>query len=131
MDPFRDVERRLGHRQQVEPVDVSLVWRSRVTGRFGRVRTETARIAAVIVELSVSGAGVVAPAVDGLGVGSSVRLERVGYGAAAVVRRVVPREDSRLWYGVHFTTLDSQMRQFLFRLISTGRPGEIDWLDSR
>mgnify|MGYP006340333017 CR=1 FL=1 len=97
MDPFKGAERRLGKRQRMPPIEVTLVAETRVAGRFGKVRTGTTRTTVHLVDLSVTGAGLVGPIIDGVDVGSSVRLERDGYGSGAVIRRIVPDGESRAW----------------------------------
>jgi hypothetical protein len=62
-----------------------------------------------------------------------VALEANGFRATARIRRIVPRDDGRAWYGLDFVSLDPELREMLFDLIGETRPQALDqyWVNAR
>jgi hypothetical protein len=127
----KGVERRIAERGPVGPIPIQFRATERRKGLLGvkaRVVTESAHM----VDLSVSGAGVVVRRIEGLSVKSPVELHHDGQVAVGVVRRCVERDDDRVMYGVDFTSMDPGMRQFLFHVVEARRPGDLErqWLQA-
>jgi hypothetical protein len=127
------VERRIAGRGPTEPIAVTLHATERSAGRLGGTRTKKVAEPAYIVDLSVSGAGVVYRSIEGLVVRSVVELRHGELTAVAAVRRVVERDDGRVVYGVDFIEMDPAMREFLFGLVERRRPDglEASWTNAR
>lgn len=127
------VERRIAGRGPVEPIAVTLHATERSSGRLGGTRTKKVAEPAYIVDLSVSGAAVVCRSIDGLVVRSTVELHHGDLHTVAAVRRIVPREDGRVVYGLDFVDMDPAMREFLFGLVERRRPEGLEqsWTNAR
>ncbi len=123
-------ERRIAERGAVGPVALRMTATERTRGLLGGIKRVEVTEPAYLVDLSVSGAGIIARAIEGLVVRSPVELTHDGRSARGVVRRMVPREDGRVMYGIDFTTMDPEMRVELFSLIASRRPGDLEqiWL---
>jgi hypothetical protein len=126
------VERRIAGRGPVGPIPVTFRATERSRGLLGGVRSSVVVEPAYIVDLSVSGAGVVVRSIEGLVVKSPVELTHQGHLATAVVKRLVARDDGRIMYGVDFTSMDPGMREFLFSFVEARRPGDLErqWLQA-
>ncbi len=98
----------------------------RQRGLLGGIKRVEVSEPAYLVDLSVSGAGVIARAIEGLVVRSAVELSHDGRTARGVVRRMVPRDDGRVMYGIDFTVMDPEMRIELFSMIASRRPGDLE-----
>lgn len=127
----KGVERRIAERGPVGPIPIQFRATERRKGLLGvkaRVVTESGHI----VDLSVSGTGVVVRRIEGLPVKAPVELLHEGHVATGVVRRCVERDDGRVMYGIDFTSMDPGMRQFLFHVVETRRPGDLErqWLQA-
>jgi hypothetical protein len=127
------VERRIAGRGPVEPIAVTLHATERSSGRLGGTRSKKVAESAFIVDLSVSGAGVVCRSIDGLAVRSVVELRLGELAATAAVRRIVERDDGRVVYGVDFVDMDPGMRELLFGLVERRRPDGLEesWTNAR
>lgn len=127
------VERRIAGRGPTEPIAVTLHATERSPGRLGGTRTKKVAEPAYIVDLSVSGAGVVCRSIEGLAVRSLVELRSGEMSAVAAVRRIVQREDGRVVYGVDFVEMDPSMRELLFGLVERRRPDGLEesWTNAR
>ena len=79
-----------------------------------------------LVDLSVSGAGVVVREIRGLPLRSQVEICHDDAVAKGVIRRMVARVDGRVLYGVDFTSLDPGMREFLFDHVAARRPASVE-----
>jgi len=85
--------------------------------RIGNQQPSTAK--ATIVDVSVSGARLVATTVLGLDVGDQVELDYSAVKTLAVVRRYeVDDVRGRGFYGVEFTECDEAFRALVFRVVS-------------
>jgi hypothetical protein len=126
------VERRIAERGPVGPIPVTFRATERSRGLLGGLRSAVITEPAYIVDLSVSGTGVVVREVSGLVVKSPVELSHEGHVATASVRRIVPRDDGRVMYGLDFTSMDPGMREFLFSQVEARRPGDLErqWLQA-
>lgn len=127
------VERRIAGRGPTEPISVTLHATERSPGRLGGTRVRKVAESAHIVDLSVSGAGVVCRPIQGLVVRSVVELHHGELVAVAAVRRIVERDDGRVVYGVDFVQMDPGMREFLFGLVERRRPDGLEqsWTKAR
>lgn len=121
------VERRIAERGPVGPIPVTLVATEARKGLLGGVKRSVVHESAHIVDLSVSGAAVVARTIEGLTLRAAVELHHGGGVARAVVKRLVPRDDGRTLYGLDFTSLDPTMRQELFAMVEGRRPEDLEW----
>ncbi len=126
------VERRIAERGPVGPIPVTFRATERSRGLFGGLRSVVVAEQAYIVDLSVSGTGVVVREIAGLVVKSPVELSHEGHVATASVRRIVARDDGRVMYGLDFTSMDPGMREFLFSQVEARRPGDLErqWLQA-
>ena len=126
------VERRIAERGPVGPIPVTFRATERRRGLLGGVRSSVVTESAFIVDLSVSGAGVMIRAIEGLIVRSPIEVSHDGHVATAVVKRIVPRDDGRMMYGVDFSSMDPGMREFLFSCVEARRPGDLErqWLQA-
>lgn len=124
------VERRIAERGPVGPIPVTFRAAERTRGLLGGVRKAVVSEPGYIVDLSVSGAGVITRMIEGLTVKSPVELTHEEHVASAVVKRLVARDDGRVLYGVDFTSMDPGMREFLFSYVEARRPGNLEqhWL---
>lgn len=86
-----------------------------------------------MVDLSVTGAGVVARSIEGLVIRAPVEFDYAGHTALAVVRRIAPRADGRVHYGLDFASIDPELRDILFSMVEERRPEGVDshWLRGR
>lgn len=102
-------------------------------GRLGGVKSKVVEEPAYMVDLSVTGAGVVARQIEGLVIRAPVEFDYAGHTALAVVRRIAPRADGRVHYGLDFASLDPELRDVLFSMVEERRPEGIDshWLSGR
>jgi hypothetical protein len=108
--PIVVAERRAGQR-----VPASIIVRLRRTNGDDQ-RTMTA----TIVDLSVSGARLVAPTKLGLVIGDELELVHRGVRAVAVIRRFdVGGIRGRAFYGVEFIECDDAFRGLIFRVVSS------------
>lgn len=126
------VERRIAERGPVGPIPVTLVATEARRGLLGGVRRTVVHESAHIVDLSVSGAAVVARTIDGVTLRAAVELHDGGAAARAVVKRLVLRDDGRTLYGLDFTSMDPAMRQELFAMVAGRRPDDLErrWLQA-
>ncbi len=120
------VERRISGRGPVGPIPVQFRAPERGRGLTGGTRIRTVTEPGYIVDLSVSGAGVVVREIRGLPLRTNVEICHEGLVAAASVRRIVPRDDGRVLYGVDFTSLDPGIRDYLFGFIEARRPDALE-----
>jgi hypothetical protein len=106
------IDRRIGQRHQVFPTEVS--WRT--VGARGRHHDLTGRgKKAHVVEVSVSGLGVVAPRSRRLAVGSVVSVTYAHGEGVAVVRRMGPvDEDGNVFYGLELVDQSSALAMVLY-----------------
>lgn len=126
-------ERRIAGRGPVGPIPVTVHATERRKGRLGGTRVVKVHEQGWIMDLSVSGAGVVVRRIEGVVVRSPVELQHQDLRAETVVRRIVPREDGRVLYGLDFTAMDPGMREFLFSYVAARRPDDLEqhWLNAR
>lgn len=129
---MHDRERRIAERGAVAPLALRMTATEQTKGLLGGLRRVEVTEPAYLVDLSVSGAAVIARAIGGLGVRAPVLLSHEGHSARAVVRRLVQRDDGRVLYGVDFVEMDPEMRVELFSLVAQRRPGELEriWLQA-
>lgn len=125
-------ERRIAERGPVGPIPVTFRATERTRGLLGGLRSSVVTEQAYIVDLSVSGCGIVVREIAGLVVKSRVEVSHDDQLVTAVVKRIVPRDDGRVMYGVDFTTMDPGMRDFLFSYVESRRPGDLErqWLQA-
>jgi hypothetical protein len=125
-------ERRIGGRAPVGPVEITIVVTERARRRLGGVRARLVEAGAFLMDVSVTGAGIIAPAVEGVGLLAPLTLRASGRETRAVVRRLERLDDGRVFYGVDFPALDPAMREYLFSLLEQQRPSGLEeyWLHS-
>ena len=115
-----DYNRRIGTRHQVDLGEVSWLPVGQRRG-LRRPRAQAARL----VDLSVTGAAVIAP--PGTEFGRLVRLEITGgFGATVRVQRVSAVDHERSRYGVQFISQDPGFVDTVNRTIDAHRP-DTDW----
>jgi len=119
-------ERRIVERGPVGPIRVSFRAPERRRGVLGGLRCRTVTEPGHLVDLSVSGAGVVVREIQGLPLRSRVEICHDDLVAAGIVRRMAARVDGRVLYGVDFTSLDPGMRKFLFDHVEARRPAALE-----
>ncbi len=122
MERQRGVERRIGTRVHVEPIDVVLRFRSASARLFGLRSPKVVERSARIVEVSVSGALVEGPDEPELQPGTDIAIRVDGHDSAAKVRRRVPgRRPGVVGYGVEFLRLDDGLQRTLHDLLDRRR----------
>jgi hypothetical protein len=126
-------ERRIGGRTPVGQAQITIVVTERARRRFGGVGSRVVEAGAFLMDVSVTGAGIIAPAVEGVGLRAPMTLRANGRETRAVVRRMEGLDDGRVFYGVDFTALDPAMREYLFGLLEQQRPPGLEeyWQHSR
>ena len=120
------IERRIAERGAVGPIRVSFRAPERRRSILGGLRCRTVTEPGYLVDLSVSGAGVVVREIRGLPLRSQVEICHDDAVAKGVIRRMVARVDGRVLYGVDFTSLDPGMREFLFDHVAARRPASVE-----
>lgn len=127
----KGVERRIAERGPVGPIPIQLRATERRKGVLG-VKSKVVTVPAHIVDLSVSGTGVLVRRIEGLPIKAPVELLHDGCVATGTVRRIVERDSGRVVYGVDFTSMDPGMRQFLFHVVEARRPEDLErhWLQA-
>jgi hypothetical protein len=127
----KGVERRIAERGPVGPIPIQLRATERRKGVLG-VKSKVVTESAHLVDLSVSGAGVIVRRIEGLPIKAPVELLHEGHVATGTVRRIVERDDHRVMYGVDFTSMDPGMREFLFHVVEARRPDDLErhWLQA-
>jgi hypothetical protein len=117
-------DRRIGRRVRVDPA--SLEWVPLLPRKYFRRARRSER--GEVVELSITGARVRAPAHDGVVVGTRVRIAVGGHDGLVAVRRIYLSNDSTcVTYGVEFLRLDPGLRELVDRTLSTRRPDDLIW----
>jgi hypothetical protein len=121
-------ERRIGQRVDVDPVEV--LWRVPSERHRRRWRRGGGVQTGALVDLSVSGLKVRAPAADDLSVGAVVPVEIDGVAGDVAVRRIVPVPGTRFAdYGVQLTPASHDLARWCTaRLDRHSEVGEADWL---
>ena len=127
----KGVERRIAERGPVGPIPIQFRATEHRKGLLG-VKSRVVTEAAYIVDLSVSGTGVLVRRIEGLPIKAAVELLHDGHVATGSVRRCDDRGDGRVVYGIDFTSMDPGMRQFLFHVVEARRPGDLErqWLQA-
>lgn len=122
--------RRLGARTTTPPVD--LVWNITKGGGFLR-KKKASQGRAMVQDVSVSGAGILASADDTLQVGSVVTVRLDGTEGELVIRRITPsRTPGLVLYGTEFTSTLAPLAQvFQERFMAPAKPLPQDFLDRR
>lgn len=110
MTPQR-YERRIGSRNPA-PRGLAVSWQIEL-GKWPKKRTVT--FEATVVDISLSGARVVAPAYEPLRIGQRFALHIEGYNAEAEVRRIEPADESGaiIAYGLMFDTVDLDLAELI------------------
>lgn len=121
--------RRVGQRHPIESVPVT--WRADLPRRSGLLRRRTGAQPAHMVDLSVSGAAVVAPAAGDLRVGSVVVVDYEGHAGRVVIRRIAagPIASAGSLYGVEFSEPNGELTSALYDLFIRHTSGVPDWHD--
>lgn len=120
--------RRLGARTSTPPVD--LVWNiTKPSGFLKKKKGSEGR--AMVQDVSVSGAGILASADDALQVGSVVACRLEGTEGELVIRRITPSSTPGLvLYGTEFTsTLAPLAKLFQERFMAPAKPLPGDFVD--
>jgi hypothetical protein len=117
-------ERRVGTRLPAQGVQVDWVVEER--SRLGRTKLNA--VDAAMVEVSVTGAMLIAPRSRFVEVGTQA-VVGLGDGRAVVsVRHIAPGpDDDHLGYGVHFVEPDETFQNEVFDLVAKHRGSEIVW----
>jgi len=109
MDAPTPYERRMGHRHPVDPVPVD--WR---LGPAKRRKPPKARAQGELLDLSVSGARVAAPAARDLVVGSRLDIRILDVAGPVIIRRIEPGSSrSESVYGLEFASASSPLTQLV------------------
>ena len=118
------MEKRLGKRQSTP--DIRIGWRiDRETRRGLRMKPDPQE--GVIIDISVTGAGVLAPASDELRPGSRVRISFDSHEGTVSVRRIAPTSDPAVSrYGVTFEEGHGPLIDAVNRYLAGGRPDTLD-----
>lgn len=116
-------ERRIGRRTPIEPVE--LQWIAPQVRRGLRRREPTPQ-RAQLVELSVSGAMILAPGGD-TQPGHVVEILWNGHSGTVIVRRVTPTTTPDLGlFGVEFKQWDVQLRDLVSQTLGRQRPEDLE-----
>lgn len=130
MDVSKPFARRIGERKQLSPLTVG--WTTQHVERggvLGRKKVRTLQQSGRLLDISVSGAAILAPRFPGLRQGCSVLISFEGFEGVVEVRRWEPTEDDDLLrYGVQFVDMDPRLKDRLFEVLGQDRPGEEVWL---
>lgn len=119
MSLWQHSDRRVGERRAAAPWEV--LFSAQLTVRAGmlRSRTETVRVIVRLLDVSVSGASIEVPTIDGLAEGQRAELAFAEDRAAVVVRRSQPGAAQGMTrYGLQFVDLEPAVRRRLFELVS-------------
>ena len=109
--------RRIGERTAIEPTDITWL----PVQKKPRLRRRTKPKPALLVQLSVTGAGVVAPADFAVHAGTRAVIEIDGLHGLVEVRHIEPSNDPFMsLYGVEFLSLDPKLSQRINRTLSAG-----------
>ncbi|HEX7131666.1 MAG TPA: PilZ domain-containing protein [Iamia sp.] len=120
MPPY---ERRIGHRVEVEPLEVR--WRVPDDPRRGRRRRGQGPQTGALIDVSVSGLKVRAPAATDLSVGARVPIEIDGVAGTVAVRRIISVPGTRFAdYGVQISPGSYRLAAWATAHLSQG--AEID-----
>ena len=121
----RRVERRIGERRLLPPVEVT--WdlaQGKLAGPFRKGLPADERVG-VIVDASVTGAGMEAVAHKALGDGTQLVLQHEGGVSLVTIVRVGDSDHpGRRRYGLEFVKLDPRLRAAIFSVLGEGRPRE-------
>jgi hypothetical protein len=122
MGTMRVIERRLGRRHEVPRVTIS--WR---VGQRRRMFSRTATVEAHLVNVSATGAAILAPVDPDLGPRSRLDIEWDGARATVEIRRVEegPVPGISL-YGVAFGVRDADFDHLLDSYIASQRPSSVE-----
>lgn len=117
-------DRRIGERCDVEGLEVA--WITRHPGDAGGLlRRRAAHLveqSARIVDVSITGAAVVAPASTHLHRGATALIRVDGREAVVRIERCTPTLRPKVMrYGVQFCSIDPELRERLTRLVDEGR----------
>ncbi|MFM7068620.1 MAG: PilZ domain-containing protein [Actinomycetes bacterium] len=126
------MERRIGHRKPV--VGLRCRWDLTGVGQKKRLLRRPAEQYGDVLELSVSGALIAAPASDLLVPGTVVSIDVEGQHGGVAIRNVRPAAvDGHHHYGVEFLQLDAGLRAQINEFIASDRPGHLEavWHKSR
>ncbi|CAN5300510.1 hypothetical protein BH20ACT3_BH20ACT3_01810 [soil metagenome] len=124
--------RRVGRRHPIRAVPIT--WRADLPPPTGfRKRRRTGPLSAHMVDLSVSGAAIVAPPASDLGVGSKVLIDFEGHPGRVLIRRVAPGPvaSAGSLYGVEFAEPNGELTSALYDLFIRHTSGVPDWHDPR
>ena len=117
-------EKRLGKRQSTP--DITIGWRTDHEARKG-LRMKPDPQEGLIVDLSVTGAGVLAPTADDLRPGMRVKVSFRGEDGSVIVRRVSPTTDPAVTrYGVSFQDFDQRLLNAVNAVLAESRPDSLD-----
>ena len=117
-------ERRIGRRHAVSLVH--LTWRPRLAPKWFRRSTRSQR--ATVIDLSVTGARIRAPANAEIQRGTMVTIAFGPHRGLVQVRRIERARDPTVaYYGVRFVSLDTALRQLVDDAVGADRPTEADW----
>lgn len=123
---FVNRSRRLGDRHAVRGIVVDWDTGGRRRPTLGRRRFEEADV----IDVSVSGAQLLAPSNDRITPGTKVTIVAAGaLGTVRVVRVAQVTNGKLSVYGVEFVDLESTLESLLFAPTAAGRPtpGQVDW----
>jgi hypothetical protein len=118
-------ERRIGERVPANSFALTLV---HAVPR-GKRRRRVHRFDATVVDLSITGAGIVTAGAEKLvGLGTIVGIEIQGATGEAEITRVVAieRPDHRTFYGLRFVALSNELHQLISEIVASSRK-RFDW----
>lgn len=128
MDRPVPIDRRIGRRVPIEPIDVTWLLTVQESGRFGRRRHGVREVPGRIVDVSVTGAAIEGPSESGPRVGAEVKIRACGGDSVVKVRRSQPGDrPGRCRYGVEFVALHRGLADQVSSILQQGRPSESAW----
>lgn len=131
MGPVTSLQRRLVERYRVEQFRLAWDVQERKAGLLGRRRESSSR-AGEVMDVSITGAAVLAPTDPTIRRGSTVVIEVDGHRGAVRVRHVRPTEDpERSVYGIEFAEVEPELHDRFLRPIEEHR-GKLptrEWMD--
>jgi len=128
-------QHRLGERAAVEGLWVG--WhldRQDQRGYLERRRHPVEQQWGLVVDLSVSGAGIVAPVSHQIAIGSMIDIEAGGFRGLVAVHRIAETDDPETRvYGVSFVDFPPAFTDFVYGWLAAGRPAGLQelWQRSR
>lgn len=128
----RPNERRIGERKAV--VGLRCRWDLDAVGQKRRLFRKPVEQQGDVIDLSVSGATVIAPTSDLLTVGTTVAIEIEGGRGGVAIRNIRPSTHHGMsCYGIEFLQLDPTVRKKVNEFVAVDRPDHLEavWYSAR